>query len=207
MNESLVRKFCESRHRKLIVVIGTTLFGLLVLIPLVDEYFDHKESRNTFTENLGRARQTAEAVPKLEQTVTKIVRELEAIESRTVNEESLSQYRTKLVDLVRETGCQVRRLDVSTPTLRPWFHDDNPLKNQVASAAKKRKTSFTLERRSVRLSVDGSTENVQSLLKQLHSDETLSYLRRLNLNSGSRKGETVNLELEMWLFALGKQKV
>ncbi len=38
MNESLLRNFCESRHRKLIVAIVTTLLGLAVLLPPTDDY-------------------------------------------------------------------------------------------------------------------------------------------------------------------------
>ncbi|MEM8944042.1 MAG: hypothetical protein AAGD11_02585 [Planctomycetota bacterium] len=207
MNESPLRKFCESRHRKLIVAIVTTLFGLLVLIPLVDDYFDKKRSHNTLTDDLDRARQTDDGLSANEQQVAEIVAKLEAIESRTVSTESVSAYRSKIVELVRASGCQVRRFDVSSPTLRPWLANDNPLESMLPPDAKKRKTPFALERRNVVLLVDGSMESMRELLGKLHDDDALAYLHRLGLQAASRGGDQVTMELEMWLFALGRQKV
>ena len=206
MNESLVRKFCESRYRKLIVVIGTTLFGLAVLIPLVDDYLDNKKSHSTLNEDLDRARQTTEGLPALEQKVAEITSQLEVIEATTVSEETLSEYRNKLVELVRETNCQVRRLDVGSPNFRTWLQNDNPLNQLPPSKAKSKKTSFTLKRHSAVLLVDGSADSVRDLLKKLDEDDAIDYLRRLELKSGSRGGERVTLELEMWLFALDRKK-
>ncbi len=206
MNESPIRRFCESRHRKLIVVIVTTLFGLLVLVPLVDDNFDKRESYNTLTEDLDGARQTAEGLPEIEQQVAGIVKNLAAVESRTISSNSVSSYRSKVVDLVRESGCQVRRFDVSTPTRRTWMKKDNPLEKAAPKQAKNQKTPFALERRNVILLVDGTMENVRELLGRLHKDESLAYLHRLELQSASRGSEQVTLEIEMWLFALGRQK-
>ncbi len=206
MNESPLRKFCESRHRKLIVVIVTTLIGLLVLIPLVDDNFNKRESHSTLTEDLDRARQTAEGLPEIEQQVATIVEKLAAIESRTISSNSVSKYRSKVVDLVREAGCQVRRFDVSTPMRRAWMKKDNPLEATISKQAKNKKTPFALERRNVVLLVDGTMENVRELLGQLHKDDSLAYLHRLELQSASRGSEQVTLELELWLFALGRQK-
>ena len=36
MIEQALRKFCESRHRKLIVIAGTFIVGLVMVLPLVD---------------------------------------------------------------------------------------------------------------------------------------------------------------------------
>jgi len=206
MNNAPLRRFCESRHRKLIVVIVTTLLGLLVLIPLVDDYLDKRESHSTLTEDLDRARQTAEGMPKIEQQVAEIVEKLTAIESRTISSNSASNYRSKIVDLVRESGCQVRRFDVTTPMRRAWMQEDNPLATTISKQAKNKKTPFEFERRNVVLLVDGTMENVRELLGQLHKDNTLAYLHRLELQSASRGSEQVTLEIELWLFALGRQK-
>jgi hypothetical protein len=207
MNESLIRKFCESRHRKLIVIIATSLFGLLVLIPLVDDYFTKKESHSALTDELDRARQTAEGLPLIEQQVAEIASKLAAMESRAISKASISRYRNKVVELVRDTGCQVRRFDVSTPTLRAWMQNDNPLETTKSTDAKIKKTPFSLEKRSVVLLVDGSMENLRKFLGQLNEEDSLAYLNRLQLQSNARGNEQVTLEIEMWLFALGRQKV
>jgi len=206
MNNGPVRKFCESRHRKLIVVIVTTLFGLLVLIPLVDDYCTNKTSHSTLTEDLDHARQTAEGLPEIELQVAKVVEKLATIESRAVSNDSMSRYRNKVVGLVRAAGCQVRRFDVATPTRRPWLQNDHPLETTVLKGAKNKKTPFALEQRNIVLLVDGSMENLRKLLGQQNEDDSLKYLYRLQLHSSGRGGEQVTLEIEMRLFALGRQK-
>ena len=206
MNESPIRRFCESSHRKLIVVIVTTLVGLVVLIPLVDDYFDKKESRRTLADELDRARQTAKTLPTYEKRVVKVTGELNEFEARSVSAQTVSRYRSKLVDLIRGADCQVRRLDVGTPTLRPWLEQDHPLTKPVAVGTAAKKTPFTLERRSATLLVDGTMDQINGLLEQIHEDETFSYPRRLDLHSSGRRGESVTLELELWLFALGRHR-
>ncbi len=206
MNESPLSKFCESRHRKLIVVIVTTLFGLLVLIPLVDDNFDKRESHSTLNEDLDRARQTAEGLPEIEQQVAAVLEKLEAIESRAISSNSVSSYRSKVVDLVRDAGCQVRRFDVGTPMRRTWMKQDNPLETTVSKKMKNTKTPFSLEKRNVVLLVDGSMESVRELLGQLYKDDSLAYLHRMEIHSASRGSEQVTLQIEMWIFALGRQK-
>ena len=207
MNETPIRRFCESPHRKAIVAIVTTVFGLLVLIPLADDYFDKKESRITLTEELGHAREVSKGLPELEEQVDKVEKQLLGIESRAITEDSISRYRSKLVDLVREQGCQVRRIDVSQPTSRPWFEGDNPLLTQLGKASsRKKKTPFVLQRRSVKLLVDGSMEEIRGFLEQLQKDDAFAYPQLLEFHATSGSGDSVTLELELWLFALGRQK-
>lgn len=206
MNESPIRKFCESPHRKLIVVIVTTLFGLLVLIPLVDDYFDKKESHSSLSENLESARLTESQLPEVEQQVGKILEKLDALESRAISNQNTSEYRSKIVELVRGAGCQVRRFDVSNPIRRPWMKNDNPLEVAVPKGGKHKKTPFAIERRNVILLVDGSMQSLRDLLGQLHKDESLAYLNRLELRSASRGSDQVTMEIELWLFALGRLK-
>ena len=206
MNESPLRRFCESEHRWLIVAIVTTIFGLLVLFPLVDDYFDKKVGHATLVEELKTAQQTVETLPKIEEQVNQLNEELALIESREISAEDVSRYRSEIVELVRQKDCQVRRIDVSKPAVRPWYKQDDPLLNTVSGGAAKNKTPFSLERRSVVLLVDGTMESVQDLLKGLHEGKTFAYPRRLQLQSTNANDDKVTLELEMWIFALTRLK-
>lgn len=210
MNETTtktsLRKLCESRHRKLIVAIVSTVFGLLVLIPLVDDYFDKKESHRRLTDKLAESRQTAKNLPEFERHVTQIADDLAAVESRSVSEGSLSNYRSRLVELVRNAGCQVRKITVGSPTVRPWSEDDDPLVWAKGAKTKKRPTPFVLERRNIVLLVDGPNESVHDFMKKLHQDKTFTYARRVDLRSSSTAGESVALELELWVFSLNPRE-
>jgi len=205
MNESPIRKFCESTHRKLIVAIVSTLVGLVVLIPLVDDYFDKEESRRALADELDEARQTSEALPAYEERVAAIVEEISEYEARSISQKSISQYRSKLVELIRSSDCKVRRLEVSTPTLRPWLENDNPLKKPVVKGPAVKKTPFTLVRRNVALTVDGTMDNINGLLEKLYKEKTFAYPHRLDLHGVGRHGGAVAVELELWLFALERQ--
>ena len=206
MNESPLRRFCESEHRWIIVAIVTTIFGLLVLFPLVDDYFDKKTGHAALAEELVTAQLTVETLPKLEEQVAQLSEELALIESREISAEDVNRYRSELVELVRRKGCQVRRIDVSKPAIRPWHKQDDPLKNAVSGGETKNKTPFSLERRSVVLLVDGTVGSVQDLLKGIYEGKTFAYPRRLQLQSTNANDDKVTLELEMWIFALSRLK-
>jgi hypothetical protein len=201
MNDSLIRKFCESRHRWLIVATLTGLVALAVLLPMVDDFFDKRSSRSELSEQLAAARQTAESLPQLEKQAAAVKQDLEALETRTVDEAALARYRSRLVDLVRESGCQIRRIEVGAPHNRPWKNNDKAL-NEITPAGAD--TPFSLERRPVTLSVDGAMSAVQDLLAKLEKERTLSHPHRMQLQSVSGTGETVTFELELWLFALSR---
>lgn len=203
MNESLLRAFCESRHRQLIVAIVTTVTALAVLVPLVDDYFDKRESRSTLTEELGRARETEKSLPAFEKRVAEMEEEVQALRERTVSDESVSQYRAELLELVRKAGCQMRRLEVSPSTPRPWLESDDPLQ-ATAPVPSAKKSAFQLERRSLNLSVDGEMTNIHNLLEQLEQDQTIAYPKRVQLHAAGGRGATATLELELWLFALSR---
>jgi hypothetical protein len=206
MNESLVRKFCESPRRKLIVATVTILLGLAVVTPLVDDYFDKRESRRALAEELDRAHQTASQLPALEKQVAAVVEKLDAMEARSVSEETVSGYRTRLVEMIRDSNCQIRRLDVAQPTLRAWKEGDSPLLEGKTGDSSGKATPFSLERRSIQLSVSGKTHDLYSLLERLQKDTTLAHPERIELHADGQHGEAVNMELEMLLFALSRQK-
>jgi hypothetical protein len=169
---------------------------------MVDDFFDKRTSRSDLTEELAAARLTAEALPAYEKQAEEVRQELEALEVRTVDEAGVARFRSRLVDLVRESGCQIRRIDVGAPTRRTWSENDDVLTESAAPGASG--TPFMLERRSVVLAVDGSMPAVHDLLNRLEKVRTLSHPHRLQMQGASAGGDTVTLELELWLFALSR---
>ena len=202
MNDSPLRLFCESSHRKLIVAIVTTLAGLVVLLPLTDEYFDKRESRSTLAEELDRARETERTLPEFEKQVAALIEEVSKLEARTVSGSSLSQYRTRLLKVVRESGCQLRSLEPGEPTYRPWLSEDQPLVTPAVGGKSMNTTPFRLERRSIDLLVDGEITNIHRLLEELETDDVVTYPQRLRLNAAPGRGTKATLEMKLWLFAL-----
>ncbi len=202
MNDSVIRKFCEARHRWLIVTTATGLVALVALLPMVDEYFDKRTSRNDLSEELVAARQTAESLPVYEKQAEEVGKHLESLQRRTVDEAGVARFRSRLVDVVRESGCQIRRIEVGAPTRRPWKENDKPL-SETSLPPGEGDTPFSLEQRVLVLAVDGSMSAIHDLIAQLEKDKTVSHLHHLHLHA-SGGGESVTLELELWLFALSR---
>ena len=206
MNDSLIRKFCESRYRWAIVATATVLFALAAILPQADDYFTKRNSRISLTEELASARATAESLPKTEKQVGELQGRLGALEKRAVFEETLPQFRSKLVELVRTASeCQIRKVDVGSPTSRPWRVGDKPLAENAAPPNAPGGTPFQLERRSVTLTVDGPMNSVHDLLDKLQSEKILAHPHHLQLQPATGSGSTVTLDLELWLFALTRK--
>lgn len=204
MKTSLARKFCESRYHWPIVATATALLALATVVPLVDEYFDNRTSRSELSEELAAARQTADALPEFEKRTAIVREELAALERRTVDDETLAAFRSRLVDVVRESGCQIRQIEVGEPTRRRWNQGDDPLKETDQAPGKGGATPFSLERRSVLLAVDGPMPAVHDLLSRLEDERTLSHPHRLQMQATSSGSENVMVEMELWLFALSR---
>jgi hypothetical protein len=199
MNDSLIRKFCESRHRWPIVATATVLTALATVVPSVDDCCNKRSSRNDLVDKLVLARRNAQELPQTEAQAAQVAAELAALEARAVDEEDLARFRSRLVDVVRDSGCQIRRLDIATPLARVWKQGDKALEEQPAGDGAD--TPFSLERRSVVLAVDGGMAAVQDLMTRLEQEQTLSHPHRVQLQAAASGGETVTLELELWLFA------
>ncbi len=202
MNSSPARKFCESRYRWPIVATATALVALATLWPAVDEYFDNRTSRGDLTDELVRARQTAAALPQYERRAAEVGEKLDALQLRAIDETAVAQFRSRLVDVVRESGCQIRHIEVGAPTRRAWGRGDDPLVQGPGSPDKAGATGFSLERRAVTLAVDGTTPAVHDLLSRLEDERTLAHPHRVELQAAAGGGEAVMLELELWLFSL-----
>jgi hypothetical protein len=204
MKTSLARKFCESRYRWPIVATATALLALGTVAQMADEYFDNRASRSELSEELARARDTAGALPEYEKRALAVSGKLAELERRTLSNAGLADFRSRLVDLVRDSGCQIRQIEVGEPTRRAWVRGDDPLKEPDQSTAKSGGTPFNLERRSVLLAVDGTMPAVHELLARLEDERTLSHPHRLQMQAASAGGDTVMVELELWLFALSR---
>lgn len=205
MNDSAARKFCASRWRWPIVSIVTIVLGLVIVLPLADDYFTNIENRRALAEQLLLAKATAETLPALEQRVLAQAEHLAELESHAVGEKTIGSYRRRLVEMVRESGCQMRNIGVSEVNCRAWIEGDSPLTVRQPEKNSNKKTPFFLERRSMLLSVGGTSADVNNLLKKLQETLTFTHPRRLVMQSAGRGGKKVTMEIEFWLFTLVRQ--
>jgi hypothetical protein len=202
MIEPLLRRFCESKHRTIIVIAGTFVVGLLLVLPLVDVYCAGLNEKETLLAELDSAKQVAETLPKVESRVAEKVAQLQAFEQRTVDEESLPALREKLVDLAKEAGCSIRRINVGSASSRPWSPGENPI---AATSDPKRNESnggFLLEWRPVSISLSGASANLQNMVERVAAAGMLMHTKAFDMYPSSPSRQTLTLDMELWYFTL-----
>ncbi len=167
MNKELIRRFCESRHRTLIVIAGTFVVGLLLVMPTVDVYCAGRTDKAALMGDLESAKLVASGMADYEQRVAAKLNQLTALEARTVSDDSLAKLRSALLDLAKETNCSIRRLSVGTASSRAWRKDDDPTATKADVKGEENATPFKLEWRPVTISFSGNSENLRALVEKI----------------------------------------
>lgn len=205
MNKELVRKFCESRHRTLIVIAGTFVVGLLLVMPTVDVYYAGREDKSALATELESAKSVASGMTEYERRVAEKLAQLKALDDRTVSEETLPQLRGKLLDLAKETNCSIRRLNVGSASSRPWKTVDDPTNTKPEAKGEENATPFKLEWRPVNISLNGSSENLRTLLEKIAATGMLMHTKSLEMSPSSPSRQSLTLDLELWYFTLTRR--
>jgi hypothetical protein len=205
MIEETLRRFCESPHRVLIVIGGTFVVGLVLILPLVDVYrADHSDKAALLAE-LDSARSVAGKLDSFEETVKEKLAQLGVQEARTVDDQSLTTLRGKLVDLAKETGCNIRRLSVGTASSRPWVAGDDPIDQSSAAKPDATPTGFVLEWRPVSVSLSGSSASLRSLLERVAATNMLMHAKSVEMFPSNPSRQSLTLDLELWYFNLARK--
>lgn len=201
MIENLAEKLAENPRRWLIVTGVTFALALASVLPQVDHLLAERSERAELLEQLAQANETSQRLPLYEQKVAEKASELAELRDREIDDNEIAELRAWLVDAARQSGCRVRRIELSSPNDRPWNDDDHPL-NPTDRAKSNAKTPFRLQTRPVAFSVTGSNEEVLALLKTIDEDTRLKHARAFDLKPVGRNSNEIQLDLTFWFFAL-----
>ena len=202
MIEQTLRRFCESKHRWLIVIAGTFAVGLVLVLPLVDAYSAGRDEKETLLAELESASQVAAGLEQFEIRVAEKRAQLEAIESRTVDEDSLATLREQLVDLAKQTGCSIRRLSVGAASSRPWAPGDDPITPSADAKQKESTAKFALEWRPVSVSLSGPSAALRAMLERVAGSGMLMHTKSFEMYPSSPTRQSLTLDMELWYFTL-----
>jgi hypothetical protein len=205
MIEQALRRFCESKHRKLIVIAGTFIVGLLLVMPLVDVIRAGRDEKEALLTELESAQSVASDLKSFETRVTEKLAQLKSLEGRTVDDSSLPLLRGKLVDFAKETTCSIRRLNVGGVGSRPWQPGQNPLATTPDKKPADANSNFVLEWRPVNLSLSGTSASLRSMVERLASSGMFMHIKNLEMYPSSPKRESLTLEMEIWYFTLARK--
>jgi hypothetical protein len=198
--DDLIVKFCEDRRSWMFVIAGTLGMSLVFVMPCVDEYVAVCAEKTEIAEKLRLATEAAKLLAGFEQRRAEQLVVVQERLGKTLNDQNEAEYRNTIVKLVRDAGCQLRRLNIATPTSRVWGQADDPLEK---SARKNLQPSgFQLERRQINLSLVGHSANVRQLLERLENEDKQVYVQAIDLKPGAGDGRRVELSMELWYFTL-----
>ncbi len=203
MIERIVGGFLESPSRRWIVAILTFVVTFAAVWPAADEYFALRSRRFELERELAELRQTAAGVNRLARQVQNARRELESLLTGTVSAERLHRFRGEVVEWVRQSGCQTRRIEVGDRRAVAWKAGALPFEPpaDLVSATESRPTERLLvETQSLRLSVVGPLRHVKELLARLHATGKLLHTRQLTLGASGADRKLVLLDLDVLLF-------
>jgi hypothetical protein len=207
MIEPALRRFCESRHRKLIVIAGMFVVGLVLIMPLVDLLRAGRDEKEGLLAELDSARNVAADMKEFETRVAEKLTQVKGFEARTVDDESMPALRGKLVDLAKETGCSIRKLNVGGMTSRAWKPGESPF-TQVPdkrSADAAAGPSFQLEWRPVSISLSGTSTSLRSMVERVAASGMLMHTKSLEMYPSSLTRQNLTLDMELWYYTLARK--
>jgi hypothetical protein len=205
MIEQALRRFCEAKHRKLIVIAGTFIVGLLLVMPQVDVIRAGRDEKEALLTELESAQSVASELKAFETRVNEKLAQLKSFEARTVDDASLPLLRSKLLDFAKETTCSIRRLNVGGVGTRPWQPGQNPLATTPDKKLANANSDFVLEWRPINLSLSGNSASLRSMVERLASSGMFMHIKNLEMYPSSPKRESLTLEMEIWYFTLARK--
>jgi len=200
--EQKIREILESPRRIWIVIIATFVLGLATILPLADMYADVEEQKSALAEQLQESRMTVEHLAVLRERVQRRRADLETAQARGISGEAIPDFRERVMMLVRDAGCEIRRLEVGSPRLRDWHRQDDPLLQSPRIKNKKTETGLQLHSQSLLLTVSGSLQQVQEFLDGLHQTGKFYHTQHFSLRPTGAQRNEVTLEMELRIFDL-----
>ena len=205
MIEQALRRFCELQHRWLIVIAGTFVVALVLVMPLVDAYFAGSDEKEALLDELDSAKRITADLDQFERRVAEKLSQLKTFEARTVTEDTLASFRERLVDLAKESDCNIRRLSVGGALSRPWVPGQDPVAATSDSKQKEASSAFMLEWRPVSISLSGTSVSLRTMLERVANSTMLMHTKSIEMYPSSPTRQSLTLDLELWYFTLTRR--
>ncbi|HZZ73527.1 MAG TPA: hypothetical protein VFE24_14840 [Pirellulales bacterium] len=204
MIEPLLQAFVTSRYRRGIVITLTFLTAVAVGWPAADDYFGLRDRESRLSATLKTTQATVAQLSSIERQFNEKMSRLHELDSQLADEQGLNEFRSWVVDQIRQTGCQMRKVRVGTPGVRRWRENGDPFEISPNDGAE---TPYNFKTIGFTLSASGSAENVKALLARLQKADKLMQAKRFSLHPDGADGKEIVLDLELVLFDLQEAAV
>lgn len=197
----ILRALVEHPSRRMIVIIATCVTTLATLWPAADEYLAQREHQDEMESSLQLAKSEIQKLPSVRRVAASTLEQVHQLRKQTVAPSETHEFRTQVAEIVRNHGCQLRRLDITGLRRRTWYQSDHPM-SSIAAGDHGDKTPFELTTQVMTLSVTGDLDSVEKLLSDLRDQQRMIHARRFSLRSAASGNREVQLDLELLLFHL-----
>jgi hypothetical protein len=171
-----------------------------------DKYFALIEEEGQLAMDLGDAETEVGRLDDLKNQRVEINQRLTQLKNRAVTESDIKVIPDELTELVRKTGCQFRRIEVSTPRTRSWKTDDHPLlDNSGEQETQSGGTGYDLLTYEVSLNATGNLDNLKRLFAGIHGMDRMLHVKTLQVQPDAQT-KSIQMRTDLLLFGLEKAK-
>lgn len=193
----------NKRATRAIVASGSLLAIIFLAVPWVDEYLRLRRDVAELGELEIKFAEAEQREMRLSQIETKLTSELGTLLAHSVDPTKTESVREVLIEIVRESGGRLRRLEIAEGETRPWKIKNDDARSDTTHLNIEEESRFVLHAHQVELQADGSLESVRKILSSVANQGWLMTTRNLTAVPTSVRESPVNLELRFVLYGLG----
>lgn len=171
---------------------------------MVDKYNAAVERKAELDRTLGETRELAARLSQFETTVSKQLNLVGVLDNEAMSPQKVQMFRSRVVHMVRKSGCKMRRIQLTEPQTRDWLENDNPLIGRGLTASEADPTAFKLRTWTFTVIVTGPMTSVSRLLEDLSEEKRLMNASKFSLQRAEGDGKGAVLEVELDFFELVK---
>ncbi len=195
----------NNRATRAIVASGSLLAIIFVAVPWVDEYLELRRGAANLGELEIQFVQTQQREQRMDRIEAKLTGELNRLLARSFDPTKTETVREALIEIVRQSGGRLRRLEIVEAETRPWMvANDDP--RSATTKLDGEESRFVLHTQQVELQADGSLESVRQILSSVFDQGWLMTTKELTAVPTSIRESPVNLDLHFVLYGLGRNE-
>lgn len=188
------------------IMVTLSLIAIVVFaVPWVDEYLRLCDDAAELTELENKVAQLQARNEQLDRIDARLTDKLQNLSSRSIDPSKVEAVRETIVEIVRQAGGRIRRLDIPTGERRSWALDGDMVQNGTMPIYGE-ESNFELHTHTVELQADGSLESIQAILRDVIAQGWLMTTKGLSMTPTSVRESPVNLELQLALYGLTPRK-
>jgi hypothetical protein len=191
----------NNRTTRAIVASGSLIAILVIGIPLADDYYGLRRDAAEFADLQSRLGQNRSRDLRFSQIQAKLTEELSALADRSIDPTKMHWVRETLVNIVRNAGGRIRRLETPDGDARPWAsRQDDPRRETVPLFGEE--SNFVLHTHRVELQADGSLETIRKIVRDVRNQGWLMSTKMLTARPTGVQESPVTIELRFVLYGL-----